>query len=209
MNTHEKKNFANSCICRAMRNPFVKNKLNALKQHDEYTFRHSINVATESIYLALNFNLNDEQFLNLTYAALMHDIGKIGISLSILNKNGYLTTSEYEIIKLHPLVGAKQIRDSHLFSDDVVAGVLMHHENYDGTGYYNFTENNINLYSKIIRIADTFDAMTDKRPYHLPKKESTVINEMQRFKGFDPDMLSVFVQSPNKGKKIYIDKTNI
>lgn len=85
----------------------------------------------------------------------------------------------------------------------------MHHENYDGTGYYNFTENNINLYSKIIRIADTFDAMTDKRPYHLPKKESAVINEMQRFKGFDPDMLSVFVQSPNKGKNIYKDKTNI
>ena len=200
----------NSFILEALKNEFVMEQMEALRTFDKYTFKHSINVASESISIGMQFHLNDKQLLDLTYAALMHDIGKIEVGIDIIGKQGKLTEDEIAAIKLHPITGAKKVRESHLFSSDVVNAILMHHENYDGTGYFGVSEYGISLYAKIIRIADTFDAMTDKRPYHEAKPEDVVIDTMTSFSDFDPHIFGTFqeLKVPSKGKnslKILLD----
>ena len=198
----QQKDAINSFILKAMGNPFVIEHLSILKQYDIYTFIHSINVASESILIGLEYGFNDKQLLDLTYAAILHDIGKVYIDINIINKKGLLSKAEFNQVKAHPLLGAREVRTSKLFSDDVVDGILMHHENFDGLGYYNIPEPQIPVFAKIIRIADTFDAMTDKRPYHNAKSEDATIQLMLEFKDLDPEILKIFSNSEQKGKNI-------
>lgn len=171
--------------------------LSEIKSTDEYTYIHSVNVAMYSMLIGKWMNMASASIKELIEAALLHDIGKIKIPLEILNKNGRLTEEEYEIIKEHPQLGKKLLLKNSKVPENVIDAVLMHHERIDGSGYPNkLTLDNINLYARIIAIADVFDAMTQNRVY---KKKVSPFEAFEMFttigfKSFDPSILMLFLK---------------
>ena len=128
-------------------------------------------------------------------AGLLHDIGKIGIDEGILNKNGRLTDAEWADMKRHPEIGYHILRSVNEFAP-IAKYVLHHHERIDGTGYpRHLKDEDIPMQSKVISIADAYDAMTSHRPYREDLSLSEVVAEFKRNSGsqFDPDILKVFI----------------
>ena len=135
-------------------------------------------------------------------AGLLHDIGKIGISETILNKPARLTSEEYEIIKTHVENSVGIIR--HLPSlDYVIPAVISHHERYDGKGYpRGIAGESIPLMGRILCVADSFDAMISRRNYKkaMPLEEALAVLERERGKQFDPRLVDVFIKMIREGK---------
>ena len=152
--------------------------------------------------LARELNLNSDIREIIRQAALLHDVGKIGISEAILNKTGKLTEEEYETIKGHVEASIGIIR--HLPSlDYVIPAVIGHHERYDGKGYpRRIAGEDIPLSARILCIADSFDAMTTKRCYKdvIPKERALEILEEEAGKQFDPRLVPVFVRGMREGR---------
>ena len=149
---------------------------------------------------------------NLKKAAQMHDIGKIGIPDSVLNKVGRLTDEEYAIMKSHTVRGAEILKDFTLV-ENVEDGTKYHHERYDGRGYpEGLKGEEIPLFARIIGVADAFDAMTSNRVYRNHMDTDYVMNEMKRGRGtqFDPQALDAFLSLVEKGvinlEEIYAHK---
>ena len=133
----------------------------------------------------------------------MHDIGKIEIERDILNKTGELTDDEWEAIRQHPVWGADMIRPLSSLSGSVDI-VMYHHENYDGTGYPNgIRGEEIPLGARILRLADSFDAMTSNRPYKTVLTVSQAVEDVKMHRGqyYDPEVVDAFLE--------YIFKTGI
>ena len=166
----------------------------AIDTKDHYTFQHSKNVAYYATELARALNLNSDVIEIVRQAALLHDIGKIGIPESILNKPGKLTDEEYEVIKGHVEASIGIIR--HLPSlDYVIPAVIGHHERYDGKGYpRRIAGENIPLTARILCVADSFDAMTSKRCYKegIPVERVLKILREEEDRQFDPKLARVF-----------------
>jgi HD-GYP domain-containing protein (c-di-GMP phosphodiesterase class II) len=145
-----------------------------------------------------------EKFIqDLRIAALLHDIGKIGIPGSILNKTTPLNEEERAIIKNHPLIGANIIKQVDDFKD-VLLGVRHHHERYDGSGYpFGLKKNQIPLIASIISLADAFDAMTIDRPYQKALSVEEAIAEIKKNKGkqFSPCVVDAFLKIYSKRAK--------
>lgn len=132
----------------------------------------------------------------LKIGGLFHDIGKIGVSDSILLKQGKLTDEEYLEIKKHPLIGAQILSTATIF-EDIIPIVKHHHERFDGKGYpSNLKGDQIPYLARITAIADAYDAMTSKRPYRDPLDINIVKNEINKNLGiqFDPEIGKVFLQ---------------
>lgn len=174
----------------------------AIDVKDHYTFSHSNNVAYYATSLAREMNLNQDVIEIIRQAALLHDVGKIGIPEAILNKEGKLTEEEYEIIKGHVEASIGIIR--YLPSlDYVIPAVIGHHERYDGNGYpRRIAGENIPLSARILCIADSFDAMTTKRCYKdiIPKERALQILEEEAGKQFDPELVPVFIRGVADGR---------
>ena len=134
---------------------------------DYQTYTHSVNVCTFSIALAKFMGINDEEVLNnLGVGALLHDVGKTKIPEEILNKQSTLDDDEFELIKKHPVFGQEIVRETDLVHKDCYLPIGQHHEREDGSGYpYGLMSADIHEFSKIVGIADVFDAMTTQRPY--------------------------------------------
>ncbi|PAB59821.1 HD-GYP domain-containing protein [Anaeromicrobium sediminis] len=134
--------------------------------NNEYLYSHSINVAILSYMLGKWLELEDDELNNLLYAALLHDIGKIKIDHTVLNKINKLTQKEYEYIQKHALIGYEVLKDIPHLDRSVSMGVLMHHERMDGSGYpLKITGNQIHKFGRIIAITDAFSAMNTERSY--------------------------------------------
>jgi diguanylate cyclase (GGDEF)-like protein/putative nucleotidyltransferase with HDIG domain len=164
---------------------------------DHYTYGHSKKVSKYATDLAVALGLSDERVSAIHAAALLHDIGKIGVSDQILGKAGPLNDDEWEPIYAHPTMGVSILK--HVDSlKDCLAAVQYHHERYDGTGYPSGLKgSNIPLDARILAIADTFDAMTSSRPYRNQiKTHEEAIEEIKRGSGtqFDPDIARVFIE---------------
>ena len=143
----------------------VKALANSIEASDHYTRGHCDRVEDISMKVAKRANLNSKQLKNLSYACVLHDIGKIGISAELLNKSEKLTDEEFEIIKEHPTIGFEIIKDISFLKESSVI-ILQHHEREDGTGYpFKLVSEEILPESKILSIADAYDAMTTERPY--------------------------------------------
>lgn len=174
----------------------------AIDVKDHYTFHHSANVAQYATILAKALGLNKEHIELIRQAALLHDIGKIGIPEDILNKEGKLTEDEYRLIQTHVENSISIIR--HLPSlDYVIPAVLGHHERWDGKGYPRGLRGDENpIAARCICVADTFDAMTTKRSYRDPLPLSTAIDEIKKGANtqFDPKLANLFVQLIEEGK---------
>ncbi len=164
---------------------------------DYYTYTHSVNVCTFSIALAQQMGFNDEQFLKeLGIGSLLHDVGKSRISDRILNKRGSLTPIEFEIMKKHPKWGVEILEES----DDVEAAssyaVLQHHERGDRRGYpQGLSLDEMHIYSKIVAITDSFDAMTTDRVYQRAIDSFPAMKIMFTLKGaYDDQILRTFAE---------------
>ena len=162
---------------------------------DPYTCGHSRRVALISKRLAEASGFGPEKVRQLHLAGLLHDIGKIGVPESILCKSGRLTEAEYDIIKKHPVLSAKILSGIRQL-DDVVVGILYHHERPDGTGYpHGLKSDEIPYEGRIVGLADAFDAMTSDRTYRKALPMAEAIEEIRANAGiqFDADLVEVFL----------------
>ena len=174
----------------------------AAEYKDEYTGEHIARVSGYSGFIAQELGLPEQDALDIRHAALMHDIGKIGIPEHILLKPGKLTDDEFAIIKTHPLIGAKILSNpqSNLlkYAHQVA---LSHHERFDGSGYpYGLSGEVIPLAARIVGLADTFDALISKRPYQAacPVEAAFDVLKKERGKHFDPVIVDVFLAHREK-----------
>ena len=166
---------------------------------DTYTRGHSDRVSEYSVLIGTKLGLPEEQLKILRIGGLFHDIGKIGIPDSILQKNAKLTDDEYSEIKNHPSIGAHILGAASIFKD-IIPIVKHHHERYDGKGYPSgLAGGNIPYLARITAVADTFDAMTSKRSYRDALDLQYVKDEFERCKGtqFDPQIAEVFINILN------------
>lgn len=168
---------------------------------DKYTEGHSQRVAIYSKELCRRMGMNDAMQEHVYYVALLHDIGKIGIPDSVLNKPGKLTDEEYTIIKRHPLIGADILKNYSAIKD-VTDGAKYHHERYDGKGYCEGLKGEeIPIIARIIAVADTYDAMSSKRCYRESLTSDVIIKELERVAGsqLDPDIVPHMIDMINEG----------
>lgn len=177
--------------------------MRAMEARDKYTEGHSQRVAEIAEKIARGFSYSDSKIERLHMAALLHDVGKIGIDDNILNKPGRLTVEEYEIIKSHPEIGyniLKKIKNL----EDILPIVRNHHERYDGKGYPDGKSNEeLGLDVFIIQLADSIDAMETDRPYRKALTNEEVISEIIRFKGtqFHPKVVDTYLKILEKRKQ--------
>lgn len=175
---------------------------NIIDAKDEYTKGHSYRVAEYSSALAQAMGYSEERVANVKYIGLLHDIGKIGIPDSILNKPGRLTDTEYAIMRKHAEIGGNILSGNKMI-DGLDEGAKFHHERYDGRGYpLGLVGDEIPEMARIIGIADAYDAMTSNRVYRKRLTDEDVISEIKRCAGsqFDPKLTEIFVKMIEEGK---------
>lgn len=173
-----------------------------LEYHDTYTKGHSKNVATIASLLAEKLGLNDELIRKTYWAALVHDVGKIVVPSSILNKESKLTIEEFEVIKKHPVYGHDFLSTSPELRD-LARYVFHHHERWDGKGYpAGISGEEIPLISRIIMVADSWDAMRSDRPYRKGLSKEKAMEEILKHSGaqFDPNIAKIFIKMLTDGE---------
>lgn len=176
----------------------VKSLVLILEAKDAYTAKHSQNVQKYATKIALQLNLPESEVFHISLAALLHDIGKIQIPLNILNKPDRLTDEEYKLIQSHP-IKACDILDGLVDLEDICQMVRHHHERIDVKGYPDgLCEEMLDTGSRILAVADTYDAMTTDRSYRKALSRETAIAELKRVIGsqLDSDIVNIFTSIP-------------
>lgn len=174
-------------------------QLTDIRNHDVYTFAHSVNVAMLCALIGVLIGLDSHRLSNLTFAALLHDLGKTKVPTSVLNKKGRLTDTEFSIVKTHSMRGyelieAMDIPDKH----EIALVARQHHEHMDGKGYPDGRAGDaISLFGRISTIADVYDALTSARPYKKGYPPSVAYNIMKNFSPghFDEKLLDMFFRN--------------
>lgn len=190
-------NVANSLVDSVLADDAVAVDLGMLKVSDEYTFKHSVDVAAMSIVIGKNMGLSLEDLHQLGIAGLLHDVGKAKIPAEVLNKPGRLEDKEFDLMKQHTLFGFQILKEKNTFSNDVLLGVLQHHEKMNGTGYPQKVPGaNINRFARIIAVSDVFDALVTKRPYKDPFSMYNATEMVMAMSNeLDIDVLKIFLHT--------------
>jgi len=182
--------------------------LTDLRCFDGYTYAHSVNVALLSCIIGYGMKMNEESLEQLVMAGLLHDLGKQAIPPEILNKPSRLTNEEYEIMKTHATLSYEMIKERWDISAQVKAAVLYHHENVDGSGYPKGIDgDSMTIYTKILHVADVYDALVSRRPYKNPYSPYEACEYLMGAGGimFDPkvvEALLMYVPFYPKGTQI-------
>lgn len=174
----------------------ISSTIKMLEMYDLYTRGHSENVAELAVKVAEEMDLSKQEVDSVYWAGLVHDIGKMLIPLEILNKEGKLTKSEYEVIKEHPVLGSNALSSSSSL-EHIAKYVRHHHERWDGKGYpAGLNKNEIPLASQILCAADAWDAMRSKRTYRDSLSYEQALSEIKNNKGsqFAPDIVESMIK---------------
>lgn len=169
----------------------------AIEAKDPFTGGHSERVTKYAMAIAREMGFTPEQIEEVRVGAVLHDVGKIGVPEAIINKAGGLSDDEWAVIKDHPRVGA-EILDPFNTSKDVLAMVYHHHERFDGKGYpAGLKGDAIPLTARILKVADSFEAMTSGRAYRSAKTRTEAVEELKRCSGtdFDPAVVSALLSA--------------
>ncbi|HOY87288.1 MAG: HD-GYP domain-containing protein [Methylotenera sp.] len=168
-----------------------------LKTKDDYTYMHSVAVCALMIALAKELNLNDTETKQAGMAGLLHDVGKAGIPLEVLNKPGALTDDEFTLVKLHPERGHAMLMQANILDEVVLDVCLHHHEKVNGSGYpHKLKADNISLFAKMGAVCDVYDAVTSNRPYKAGWEPGVSLHRMAQWEGhFDDVVFKAFVRS--------------
>lgn len=226
INMEETNNLVESVFRKSESNRNIIDSITQVRSIDEYTYYHSLNVSMLCMIIGKWLRLDDYHVKNLTQAGLLHDIGKMKVPVEILNKPDKLTSTEFEEMKRHSEYGYNIVKDSSQISPEVAKAILTHHEKEDGSGYpMGLTGDKLNLYSKIITVADIFDAMTANRTYKSKDTPFKVFELMQHgsFGVLDPVVLNVFLNNVTSyyigakvllntgdtGVVVFMNKTNL
>lgn len=186
-----------ACVGNIIVNPDSMLWLSMIKNKDEYTAEHNLNVAILSIALGRAEGLLDTDLENLGICAMLHDVGKIKVPDSILNKEGNLDPDEFEVMKMHTVHGKKLLLGASDIPDAAVDIALSHHEKLDGSGYpVGLTDSQIPYLVRIVAIADAYDAMTSGRIYSVAKPAAEALKLMLKDKEtcFDTQLLNKFIE---------------
>ena len=175
--------------------------LTTLKNYDDYTLNHCVNVSILSLALGKKLGLSKKELVELGISAFFHDIGKIAIPIDILNKPGKLDDAERKVIETHPLKGAEHLvtmMQQGIVTPKAINVAMEHHAASESRGYPRYVKKkNIDFFSKIVKIIDVFDALTTKRPYRkkdFTREEALNILLDSDPKEYDPLILKVFVE---------------
>jgi len=182
------------------RSRLIRAFINSIEAKDKYTQGHSERVAAYSVQIAEQMKLSKHQIQLIRQGAVLHDIGKIGISDHILNKPGRLDDDEFAAIHTHPLIGVKILEEVGL-EPEVLEMVRSHHERMDGKGYPDGrSAKELSLASRILCVADAYDAMTSDRPYRKGMPLEKVIGILEECKNtqFDAEIVDAFIKSLEK-----------
>lgn len=179
---------------------FVRSLAHALDARDRYTSGHSYRVSQLSSATAVAMGLGPDEIERIRVGALLHDIGKIGIDDSILQKPGRLTNEEFEIVKQHPVIGRRILEGVQGLAPYIDA-VELHHENWDGSGYpKGQSGEETPLDARIIHVSDAYDAMTSDRSYRQGMTREEAVSQLFKYAGqqFDPRIVEVFAKLPHR-----------
>jgi putative nucleotidyltransferase with HDIG domain len=171
--------------------------LTQLKNRDEYTVQHSINVCVLSVLFGHHLGLGQHDLRELGFGALLHDIGKMRIPQHILNKLDKLTDDEMELMKQHPEFGYQILKSASNVSESAIDIARSHHERIDGSGYpRKMAGDSISLFSKLVSIVDVYDAITSDRVYHMGISPHEALNLMYGWapRSFNGELLQEFIR---------------
>jgi HD-GYP domain-containing protein (c-di-GMP phosphodiesterase class II) len=172
-------------------------RLTGLKDFNQYTFYHSVNVAILSIALGSTISEHEDFLMMLGAGALLHDIGKLAVGREMLDKTGQLTPEEWEAMCTHPTAGAQMVSLMPGIDKAVLIPILEHHMRWDGCGYPVRTPiRRQHITSRVIEITDAYDAMTSRRAYSAARTQHEAISLIVQDAGsaFDPDLVRAFVR---------------
>ncbi|MCD4812604.1 GAF domain-containing protein [bacterium] len=176
----------------------------AVDAKDHYTHGHSNKVMVYATMIAKTMGLSRNDIEKVKYGALLHDVGKIGISEAVLNKPSKLTPKEFDTIAMHPILGVSIVQNIESLKD-LIPTILYHHERYSGGGYpEGKSGNSIPLGARIVAVGDAWDVMTSDRAYRKALPISVAVAELKKFSGtqFDPDIVEVFLEALEKDEKV-------
>jgi len=177
--------------------PLIAAELEALRDYDQYTYMHSISVALLSYTIASVIGYSREKLKALVLGALLHDIGKLTIPVAILNKPVSLSDEEYRVVQSHPTRGVQRSSD-FLLPRDTLSAIMEHHERWNGCGYpHRLFKDEIHPYSRIIAVADVFDALITDRPYRpgIPPYHAIEMMIKEAGNNFSPEIIHAFLQT--------------
>jgi len=167
----------------------------AVETKDWYTRGHSERVSRGSAMIARQVGMRGSRVEAIRYAGMLHDVGKLGVPTTVLQKNGALTEEELAAVQLHPMRGLAIVREIG-FLDEALAGIMHHHERMDGRGYpMGLAGDEIPEFARVIAVADAFDAMTSNRSYRGARSIEEAIADLRKWSGtqFDPALVEAFV----------------
>ncbi len=177
--------------------PNLLDMLHCMREYDDATYIHSMNVALICNVMARWLRMSDDQVSKATVSGLLHDVGKTQIPDDIIRKPAKLSPQEYSIIKRHPQAGYEILKKSDI-DPDILNAVLMHHEKFDGSGYpLGLTGPQIPIFARMVSIADVYDAMTSARPYRGPLCPFKTIEvfEEEGLQKYDPQFIMTFLEN--------------
>lgn len=173
----------------------INKSLYDIKTYDNYTYVHSLDTCIMSAFLGRTSGFSDNELNDLGMGAILHDIGKVKIPCTIINKTTSLTDEEFEEIKRHPIYGEEILKKNMSIPDSVISAVLQHHERVDGTGYpYRLKSHQISKFAKIVCICDVYDAVSNDRSYRNKFSPNEAYELILAGSGniFDQDLVSNF-----------------